>query len=486
MNTKKHKNTPLFTALVDYTQKGIIPFDVPGHKKGNVENEFNSVLGEMTMKMDVNSSKELDMLGNPSGVIMEAEKLMAEAYDADHAFLLVNGSTSGVQYMIMSACGPKDKIIIPRNVHKSAINGLILSGAMPIFVQPEIDTELGIANGVSVENIKKAIKENPDAKAVFLINPTYFGSVSNLKGIIKLAHKHKMAVLVDEAHGAHFPFHRDLPLNAMQLGADLATASMHKTAGSLTQSSILLLNENLIPKHQVRSTINLMQTTSASYLLMSSLDVARKKLVLEGEKIFTSLLNIIREVKEEINKVPGLKAITSDYIDGVGVCDYDDTKLVVQVNDLGLSGFEVYDILREEYHIQVELAETYVILAVISVGDNRQSIEKLVTALKDISKKFYGKKPKLEVETLASLGKPKMLISPREAYYSKKKLLNIKEAEGEISGESIMIYPPGIPLVIPGEKISKEIIDYYDFLKTQNSVTINDEENSDLIKVLGE
>jgi arginine/lysine/ornithine decarboxylase len=230
--------------------------------------------GEKILGLDANSTKALDNLSNPDGVIKEAEALLADSYWADHAFMLVNGSTFGVQAMIMSVCSPKDKILMPRNVHKSAVNAVILSGAIPVFIDPEINTEYGIANGVSYDQVKKAVQDNPDAKAIFLINPTYFGVVSDLRAIIRLCRRRGLLVLVDEAHGAHFPFHNDFPENATALGADMATVSLHKTGGSFTQSSALLMNERNLDVSTVRTVINLMQTTSASYLLMASIDLA--------------------------------------------------------------------------------------------------------------------------------------------------------------------------------------------------------------------
>lgn len=485
MNLKMQEKTPVLTALLKYAKSDITHFDVPGHKKRNYP-EFVSAFGEKVLKMDANSTPELDLLGNPTGIIADAESLLADAFCADQAFFLVNGSTSGVQFMIMTACQPKDKIIMPRNVHKSAINAIILSGAQPVFVDAEVDYEYGITNGVKYESVKKAIKEHPDAKAVFLINPTYFGAVSDLRNIVKLAHRHKMDVLVDESHGTHFPFYQEFPDSAMEAGADMATISIHKTGGALTQSSALLLNERHFERQQVRAVINLMQTTSASYLLMSSMDIARKKLVTQGNDFFEKLYTLVEQAKNEISKLPGLSVITRDYVDGSGVYDYDETKIVIRVNDLGLTGFEVYSILKSDYNIQVELAETYVILAIASLGDDEATLKKLTDALADISKRFYGKKPPLKMPMKGVLIRPKTVVSPRDAYYSQKKLVKLDDAVGEVCAESIMIYPPGIPLAIPGERLTKEIIDYYKFYKTQKCVISNDEESTDYIKVLGE
>ena len=427
--------------------------------------------------------KCLDNISNPISVIKEAEDLMAKAYGADYAFFLVNGTSSGVQAMIMSVCKPGDKIIIPRNAHKSAINGLILSGAIPIYVQPETNTKLGMAMGVTLEKLEKTIVKNPDAKAIFIINPTYYGATSNLKEIVKLAHKHGLAVLVDEAHGAHFRFHSELPESAMAVGADMSAVSVHKTGGSLTQSSVLLLNEGLIDKNTVRTTLNLTQTTSASYLLMTSLDIARKMLVTQGEEVLTRVMQITRNARDEINKIDGLYAFGKELVGEPGVADFDETKLGINVSGLGMTGFTAYDILRDEYNIQMELGDVFNVLAIISVGDTEESLKKLVEALKDMSIKHKGNKIKFGKVTLKN---PEIIVSPRNAFYARKKLVKLEEAEGEISGESIMAYPPGIPIVTPGEKISKDIINYINFLKNQHSMLTDTEDPYvENIKVLG-
>lgn len=485
MNLKEQELTPIYTALEAYAREDITHFDVPGHKKRN-NPELEAAFGSRILKMDANSTPALDMLGNPTGVIARAERLLADAFGCDEAFMLVNGSTSGVQYMVLTACKPMDKIILPRNVHKSAINAIIMSGAHPIFVEPEINTEYGIMNGVRIESIQKAILDNPDAKAVFLMNPTYFGAVSDLSAIVKLAHRHKMAVLVDEAHGGHFPFHAALPMSAMQAGADMAAVSLHKTCGALTQCSALLLNERHIKRSEVRATINLFQTTSASYLLLSSIDIARKKLALQGGAIFTRLLELLDAAKKEIAAMPGLSVLTRNNIDGAGIYDYDETKIVVRVNDLGCNGFEIYDLLKRDYNIQAELAETYVVLFIASIGDDSTTIKKLTEALREISRRFYSKHERFTISMKGILTKPRAVVNPRDAFYGDKRQVKIDSAVGEICADSIMIYPPGIPLAIPGEQLTQEIIDSYEFYRSQGGIVVNDEENSDYINILGQ
>ncbi len=484
MGRLDQNEVPLFEALQIYRKKKVIPFDVPGHKHGIGIPEMIDIFGKPMLELDVNAMKCLDNICNPIGVIKDAEELAADAYYADHAFFLVNGTTAGVQAMIMSICEPGDKIILPRNAHKSAITALILSGAIPIYIQPEINEKLGIAMGVSVEMVEKAIVRNPDAKGIFLVNPTYYGAISNIKKIVRIAHKYGMAVLVDEAHGAHMNFHAELPPEAIELGADMCAVSMHKTGGSLTQSSLLLLREGVIDEKTVRTTLNLTQTTSASYLLMASLDLARKQLATRGEEILTKVLALSRWTRDEINQINGLYAFGKELIGSPGVFDFDETKMGINVRNIGLTGFEVYDLLRDEYNIQTELGDLYNVLAIISLGDTEESLQALIDALKDLSIK-HRKNQQIKL-TKGILQNPDVIISPRDAYYSEKRVVQLEEAEGEISGESIMAYPPGIPVVTPGERISKEMIEYIEVLKEEESLLQGTEDPYvNYIKVLG-
>lgn len=469
--------TPLFDALKDYHKKGIVPFDVPGHKHGVGLKEFGEFMGEKILEVDVNSMKCLDNLSNPVGVIKDAEELLAKAYNADHGYFLVNGTSGGVQAMIMSVCKPNDKIILPRNAHKSATNGIIMSGAVPVYIHPEYNEKLCIAFGVTTDSVKKAIRENSDAKAVFIINPTYFGAVSALKEICDEAHKHNMVVLVDEAHGSHLHFHPELPMSAMEAGADMVAVSMHKTGGSLTQSSALVIKGGRVDPKHVRKILNLNQTTSASYLLMSSLDIARKNLAIDGEKLLSRVLELSRYGRYEINKIDGLYAFGKEIEGTPGVHEFDETKLVINVTGLGMTGFKVYDILRDEYDIQMELGDSNNVLGIISLGDTKENMNKLVTSLGEISNKY-----KQEVKSYKSLLPAYELetaLSARDAFYADKEKVKLKDSIGRISGESIMAYPPGIPIFTPGERITSEVLDYIEFLTKQDTV-ITDLEDSTL------
>ena len=275
------ERAPIYEALEKFQKMRVVPFDVPGHKRGRGNPELTALLGETCMRMDVNSMKPLDNLCHPISVIREAEELAAEAFGAAHAFLMVGGTTSAVQSMILSVAKRGEKIILPRNVHRSVMGAMVLCGAVPVYVNPACDDRLGIPLGMSVKDVEMAIRKNPDAKAVLVNNPTYYGICSDLRAIVKLAHQYGMLCLADEAHGTHFYFGEGLPVSAMAAGADMAAVSMHKSGGSLTQSSLLLTGPAMQEGH-VRQIIYLTLSTCASYLLLSSLDISRRNLALRG------------------------------------------------------------------------------------------------------------------------------------------------------------------------------------------------------------
>ncbi|CZT56958.1 Arginine decarboxylase [Eubacteriaceae bacterium CHKCI005] len=447
---------PLRDALLQYKQNRILPFDVPGHKQGKGNPRLREFLGEKCLAVDVNSMKPLDNLSHPVSVIKEAEELAADAFGADHAFFIVNGTTAAVQAMVMTACKRGDKIIMPRNVHISAINSLILCGAVPVYVNPGVNSKLGIPLGMTVEDVKKAIEKNPNAKAVFVNNPTYYGICSDLKAIVKLAHAHGMMVLVDEAHGTHFYFGEGLPPSAMSCGADMAAVSLHKTGGSLTQSSLLLIRNGLNVGY-VRQILSLTQTTSASYLLLSSLDISRRNLALHGKEIFARVLDLVEYARGEINLIGGYYAYGKEMEGHPAVHAFDRTKLSVFTRGIGLAGIEIYDMLRDDYGIQIEFGDIGNILAIVSVGDNELAVERLVSALYEI-RRLKSKDPTgmFDHEYIT----PRVEMSPQEAFYANKVSLPLRQSIGFLCGEFVMCYPPGIPILAPGERITREIIDY--------------------------
>lgn len=456
MNREKQTQTPFFTALANYVKSGVAPFDVPGHKLGRIHNDMIDVMGQEIYLYDANSPIGLDNLSNPRGVIREAENLCAELFNADAAYFIVGGTTTAIHAMIMSTCRARDFVLMPRNVHKSIINALVLSGAVPVFMQPLIDEDYGFANSVTFEEAKRAIDENPEAKAIVLLNPTYFGAVSDLKRIVEYAHSKNISVLVDEAHGTQFAFNDILPLSAMETGADMAATSMHKTGGSLTQSSVLLCKGSRNNYEYIRTVLNILQSTSPSSLLMASIDVARKTLALEGKELTEHAIKMRTYVASQLKDLKRAIVLDEDYFRKNGAFAYDTTRLVVSFKDMGLSGFQVYQILKEKYNIQAELGEKYVVLFIFTGGTTFEDADRLARAIIDIDQmEPVGSS---DDDFSFSHSYPDYVVRPREAFCAPKKYVHYLDAKGEICAESIMIYPPGIPLVIMGERIDGNVI----------------------------
>ena len=459
--TLSQERAPIYEALEKFEKQRVVPFDVPGHKRGRGNPELAHLLGERCVSMDVNSMKPLDNLCHPVSVIRDAEILAAQAFKAAHAFLMVGGTTSAVQAMILSCAKRGEKIILPRNIHRSVMGAMVLGGAIPVYVDPACDERLGIPLGMRVADVEKAIRENPDAKAVLVNNPTYYGICSDLRSIVKLAHEHGMLCLADEAHGTHFYFSDELPVSAMEAGADMAAVSMHKSGGSLTQSSILLTGPAVSPGH-VRQIINLTQTTSGSYLLLSSLDISRRNLALRGQETFHQVIRMAEYARQEINAIGGYYAFSKELVNGDSIFDFDITKLSVNTLHMGLAGIEVYDLLRDEYDIQIEFGDLGNVLAYLSIGDRLRDIERLVSALSEIRRRFgKGQTGLMKQEYI----EPQVIASPQDAFYSDKESLPLKDTAGRVCSEFVMCYPPGIPILAPGERITEDILSYITYAK---------------------
>jgi ornithine decarboxylase len=458
--------TPLFSVLKDvYVKNEVTPFHVPGHKKGDGgDEEFLKFMGENPFKIDVTLFKMVDSLHNPKSVIKEAQELAADAYGSKRAFFSVHGTSGAIQAMIMSALRPGEKILVPRNVHKSVNAGIILSGAEPVYMQPEIDNELGIAHGVSVETIKAMLKEHSDVKAVLIINPTYYGVAADIKSIADVVHSYGIPLLVDEAHGPHLKFHEDLPISAIDAGADICCQSTHKILSAMTQVSILHINSNRIDGNRVQQVLNLLHTTSPSYVLMASLDCCRRQIAMHGRELLENTIQISKYLREEINKIPGISSFGEEVLGKEGRFAFDPTKVTISAKELGLTGFQLESILIDDYNIQVELSDFYNVLAVITIGDTKESVDKLIAAMKDISKR-NAENIGIKRAFLGMPQIPEYVQNPREAFHSEKTRTLFEESEGMISGETILAYPPGIPIICPGERISRETIEYIKDLK---------------------
>lgn len=454
--------TPLFTGLVEHAKKNPIQFHIPGHKKGaGIDPEFRNFIGDDALSIDLINIGPLDDLHSPKGIIKKAQDLAAEAFGADYTFFSVQGTSGAIIAMIMAVCGPGDKIIVPRNVHKSVMSAIVFSGAIPIFIHPEIDKNLGISHGITTDAVEKALEQHPDAKGVLVINPTYFGVAADLKRIVEVAHSHGVPVLVDEAHGVHIHFHEDLPLSAMQAGADMAATSVHKLGGSMTQSSILNVKEGLVSKNRVQAILSMLTTTSTSYLLLASLDVARKRLATEGKELIDKTIKLANKTREKINEIESIHCVGPEILASKATFDYDPTKLIISVHELGITGYDTEKWLREQFQIEVELSDLYNILCLITPGDTERETEALIQALKTLSaeckKNEFTTGEKTEV-LLPDI--PVLALTPRDAFYSETEVVPFEQSAGRIIAEFIMVYPPGIPIFIPGEIITEENLLY--------------------------
>lgn len=451
---------PLVEALQQFQEEKPAYFRIPGHRfERGLDEALN---GAALASYDLSEAEGLDDLHHAEGVIAEAQKLAAETWKAKKTFFLVNGTTCGNEAMVLSTVKEGEKIIVPRNVHKSVLMGLILSGATPVYVMPEYSTKWQMWGGVTPETIEKAFMETPDAKAVLLVSPTYYGLCSNLRAIAEICHRHDAALLVDEAHGSHLYFSEKLPSGALESGADACAQSIHKTAGSFTQSSLLSLGSERLDASRVAANLQMVQSTSPSYLLMASLDAARRGMALQGKERMECALALSRTARQEIGRIEGIEVLGNELEGTCGVWEFDPTRLVFSARKLGISGYDLQVRLYEEYRVSTELADEENVVCVITWANSEEDIERLIHALAGIaaaeSKKKTGR-TKFEEKQWLFRSLPRMIKTPREAYFAEKEAIPFAKAEGRTAAEMVVPYPPGIPLICPGEQYRKEVLE---------------------------
>jgi arginine decarboxylase len=451
--------TPLLDVLLARAKRGVTSFHTPGHKNGQgIDNRLSSFTGRNMYKLDVTVFPEVDSLHDPVGPIKKAQQLFAQAYGVKYSQFLVNGSSVGNMAMLMACCHPGDSVILSRNAHKSLLSGVIMSGIWPIWIQPKVDQHLDIIFDSDAAQIEEALKQFPEAKAVFVTSPTYHGVTTDLKKIADLCHAKGKMLLVDEAHGAHLKFHKDLPMSAVEAGADMCVQSTHKILGALSQGSVLHVNSDLVDIMRVRKILSLLQTTSPNYLILASMDAARRQVFFQGEKIFGRLIKMAEEARERINRLQHIYAVTQGEIRAKGY-DLDVTKLTLNVTRTGMSGHDLEHKLAMEYGIQVDCADLFNLIAIMGIGTTRQDIDKLVAAMEDIDRKDPGHECNwvLQLPSLST----EMVMTPRDVFLSHRaKRVPLSKAAGHISAQTLTPYPPGIPVLIPGERITKEIQDF--------------------------
>ena len=485
------EQTPLLDALRDRTNHPHAPFYAPGHKRGQgISQPLIDLFGATVFRSDLPELPELDNLFNPEGAIAEAQDLAAAAFGAQSTRFLANGSTCGIIAAILATCGPGDKIILPRNIHSSAISGLILSGAIPIFVNPEYNPDWDIANSITPETTASALEQHPDAKAVMIVYPTYHGVCGDLRAIAQITHQYNIPLLVDEAHGAHFNFHPNLPETALSAGADLTVQSIHKTLGAMTQASMLHVKGDRIDIQKLNRALQLVQSTSPSYILLASLDAARQQIALHGKELMAQTLQLAEKARSRISLIPGLSVL--EPLNTPGFAALDRTRLTVKVSDLGITGFAADDILHSQLGVTAELPMPQHLTFIISLGNTESDIDNLVEActllegrrkkeegssatdvtdVTDVRKKEEVRKKKSERRSPMSDGRfahsPTLplspsppLLSPREAFFFPAETVPADKAVDRLCAELICPYPPGIPVLMPGEIITPAAVDY--------------------------
>jgi len=456
--------TPLFDAVMEYINADITPFHIPSHKMGNgINKRWKDFVGNEIFKMDLCEVQGLDDIHQASGVIKEAQELAAELWGAKESFFLVNGTSSGILASICSVVKEGDKIIIPRNSHKSVVYAMIISGATPIYFSTEIYKEKGLVGGVDPKKLNAIYDANLEAKGVLVASPSYHGICSDMNQIAEITHAHHGIFIADEAHGNHMYFHDQLPTGALELGVDISCQSIHKMSGSLTQSSMLHLNTDKIDRSLLKFNLQMFQNTSPSYLLEVSLDLARHQMANKGHEILDNLLKMSSYARQEISRIDGFEILGEELIGEHCIYDYDSIRLVFTAKDLGLEGYELYRILRDEYHVEMEFGDYFYGLCIMGIGTTWAHVDRLVEALKDISFNYKGQRDPLDWnEELPPL--PPQIMTPRKAYFAKTKNIPWSESKGEISAEMIVPYPPGIPTICPGEEITNDV---WNFLEEQ-------------------
>lgn len=460
---KSQYTTPLLAAMQQYVQDKVRPFHTPGHKQGKgMHPALADILGMDTLALDLALMHELDDLHEPHSCIKEAQDLAAALYGADHSYFVVNGTTGGIYAMILAIAGPGDKVLVPRNVHRSIIGGMIIAGAVPVFMQPEIDLELGIAMGVTPKTVADTLRLHADAKGVVIINPTYYGVAADLKQIVDIVHSYHIPVVVDEAHGPHLKFSPRLPVQALDAGADICAQSTHKILGALTQCSMVHCRDGYIQVPRLKAMLQLVQSTSPNYIMLASLDVARMQMATEGKRLIETAIDLSEWTRREINAIPGLYCFGREKLTASGAYALDPTKLTVTVKGLGFKGAEAERILRSHYHIQAELSDMFNLLFLITIGDSEDDAAYLVDSLRDFATNHFGSRDFAAVHGLDLRYPltPEQVLSPREALFGHTRKVAFRQSVGQICAEIVTFYPPGIPLLCPGERISRDVADY--------------------------
>lgn len=458
---KDQNKTPLFDGIMEFNRRRPAYFRIPGHRfERGINQRWRDVVGDAIFQFDVTETPYTDDLHNAQGAIAEAQDLAAEVFGAEQTYFLINGTTCGNQAMVMTAALEGETIAIPRNAHKSVLMGLIMSGARPVYLMPQLHSQWGLHGGIRPKDVEEMFQKHPDCKGLLVVSPTYYGVCSDIRGIAEVCHRHGAILMVDEAHGAHCYFSSQLPEGDLIQGADMVAQSIHKVTGSLTQSSMLHATFERVDRGRLEGNLHLVQSTSPNYLLLTSLDMARHDLALRGEELISNAVELARYARRKLNDIPGIRCAGRELVGTAGIADLDETRLVISAADLGIEGFRLKDILAFEYGCDMELSDYKNVLAILTFANVKEDVDRLTEALTDIARRFSGGTPLKGGRPLPP--QPPGIMTPRQAYFSANETVSWKEARGRISAEMIAPYPPGIPLIYPGERMTDEVWEFLD------------------------
>jgi arginine decarboxylase len=460
---KDHTRAPILEAIQAYNASGILPFTCPGHKRGRglLGEAAAHGLGAEVYLEDVSMLNGADDRRESKDVQGQAEELAAEAMGADESYFSTNGSSLSAHVSVFSVARHGEKVLVVRNMHKSMVAALIMSGVRPVFLQPSIDDELDVEHGPTPEHVAEMLEANKDAKGVFIVSPDYYGVSCDVRGIAEECHKRNVPLIVDEAWGPHFAFHKELPPSAMECGADISFGSVHKTMNGLGQASIINLRGQLVDKDRFTLSFDLFEATSPSSLILASCDMARRQMVLNGQELWGRAIELGRHARSRLSNLPGLYVVGREVLEKQGAFALDETKLTVDVRGLGLSGYKASDWVLEQHKVTFELIDHRHLMAIISVGDTEETVDQMTDALIALHGWAERTKPD-EIVPLPhhrELG-TELVMTPTEAFFAETRKVPLEEAAGEVIAEMVSPYPPGIPRLIPGERITETIVEY--------------------------
>jgi lysine decarboxylase len=455
-----HGRMPLVEGMRWYNERDFVSFATPGHRLGSgVHPAMTELLGARFYALDMPVSGGATDVHFQYDVIREAELLGADAWGSDVCHYLVNGSSAGNLAFFLAHLSPGDRVIIARDLHKSLMTALIQTGVQPIYISPQLHPELDFGIGIEPEQVERAILANPDVKLVALVSPSYSGVASDLRGIAEVAHRHGVSVYVDEAWGPHFHFHPDLPESAMAAGIDGAVASTHKVLAAITQSAVLNAQGPRIDAARLNTTVGMSQTTSPAAFILASIDAARSQMALHGRALLDNALELAREARERLRVIPGLTIVDGETL---GVRRYDPTKFILDVAGMGITGFEAEHALRNRFHINPEASDLISVVCFVTVSDSRESIGRLISAFETISRENTGRPAIMaSLRSSGSVIRPGIqAMTPRDAFFAASRAIPLREAAGEVSADLVIPYPPGIPVIAPGDVIEPHKLDY--------------------------